>query len=234
VKTALVIRHVAFEDLGYWGDLLTARGYAAAYREAGSDDLASISPEGPAILVVLGGPISVNDGDLFPFLKTEIDLVRSRMRQDLPTLGICLGAQVMARALGSRVFPGPAKEIGWFPLTLTPAGLDHPMRHLGGEVTSVMHWHGETFDLPEGAALLASTPICRNQAFGVGRRGLGLQFHAEVTASGLERWYIGNIGELQATRLDLSELRATAARHAPALRAQGERFFNEWLDQIET
>lgn len=232
MKTALVLRHVAFEDLGYWSEILAGRGYSPVILEAGADDFAAVAPEGPDILIVLGGPISANDGELFPFLRAEMEILRARLKQDLPTLGVCLGAQLMAAALGAKVCPGLQKEIGWSPLALTPAGLDHPLRHLAGELTSVMHWHGETFDLPEGAALLASTPICKHQAFSVGRRGLGLQFHAEVTAAGLERWYIGNIGEVQALGISLSELRAAAARHAPALRAQGERFVHEWLDCV--
>src|ERR1700743_576111 len=119
-KTLLAIRHVAFEDLGGFEAPLAEAGYAIRYADMGVDAIAGFGA--PDLLVVLGGPIGVYEDDLYPWLKDEIALIAARLKAQKPTLGICLGAQLMARALGARVYPGRAKEIGWKPLTLTSAG----------------------------------------------------------------------------------------------------------------
>ena len=140
----------------------------------------------------------------------------------------------MAAALGADVYPGNrGKEIGWGPLTLTPSGAASALAHLAVERTRVLHWHGDTFDLPKGATLLASTERYRHQAFAYGASGLALQFHPEVTAKGLEAWFVGHTAEIAATPgIEVKALRAAAARHAPALARQGRAFFDAWLDSI--
>jgi GMP synthase (glutamine-hydrolysing) len=136
----------------------------------------------------------------------------------------------MARALGARVYPAGLKEIGWAPLDLTAAGRDSCLGRLAPG-TPVLHWHGDTFDLPAGAVHLAATPPCRNQAFGWERHGLALQFHLETTARGLERWYVGHAAEIAATPgVSVPELRAQAARHAAALLPQARACLAAWLD----
>lgn len=232
-KTARAIRHVLFEDLGTLESVLGAHGYAITYREAGMDDLAAIDPAGPDLLVVLGGPIGAYEEDAYPFVLDEVRLLERRLAADLPTLGICLGAQLMARALGSKVYPGPRKEIGWSPVRLTEAGRQSCLRFLAPEQTPVLHWHGDTFDLPSGAALLASTDVCENQAFAWGRTGLALQFHAEVTAKGLERWFIGHACEISATpSVSVAQLRRDTTRWAPTLEAHGPKAFDAWLRDL--
>jgi GMP synthase (glutamine-hydrolysing) len=227
-----VIRHLAFEDLGGFADVLTRRGCEIRYFDAGVDDFTRIDPVGSELLIVLGGPISSNEVDDYPFLEIEIDLLRRRIKADRPTLGICLGAQLIARALGARVYAGPVKEIGWSPLQLTPAARNTPMRHLNGENLSVLHWHGETFDLPDGALHLAASDKYPNQAFMLGRT-LALQFHVEVTAAGLERWFIGHTGEINQTDgISVKQLRADTAEHAQAMQRQGAVFFDEWLQSV--
>ena len=160
-KTAIVIRHVAFEDLGSMLPGLDQNGFHYDFVEAGYESLAKIEAD---LVVILGGPISVYDEDKYPFLRDEINMVERRMAAGKPTLGICLGAQIMARALGERVYPAPVKELGWEPLTLTSAGRDS-LRSFGPDRCSMFHWHGDTFDLPKGASLLASTAAVANQAF---------------------------------------------------------------------
>lgn len=228
----IAIRHLCFEDLGTFADILLQRGLTLRYLDAGIDDLAAVDPAAPALLVILGGPIGVNDGDDYPFLADEIALLQARLAADLPTLGICLGAQLIARALGSAVYPGPGKEIGWQPLQLTGAGRAGPMRHLDGALTSMLHWHGDTFDLPADATLLASTALCRHQAFARGNATLALQCHPEALSAQIERWLIGHTGEIAAAGLSVKALRQDTALHGPVLETQARRFFAEWLEGI--
>jgi GMP synthase (glutamine-hydrolysing) len=136
----------------------------------------------------------------------------------------------MARALGAPVYPGPTKEIGWGEVRLADAGLDSPLRHLAQ--TPVLHWHGDTFDLPIGAELLASTHAYVNQAFRVGPRVLGLQFHAEIVGGRLEQWLIGHASELATAGVNPQTLRAETARSAGALEEAGRRLFAEWLSGL--
>jgi len=230
MSNVLVIRHLSFEDLGHLGPLLEERGHQVRFVEAGQDDLGGIDSLSPDLLVVLGGPIGVYEEENYPFLTTEIALLQARLAAKRPTLGLCLGAQLMARALGARVYFSGRKEIGWAPLTLSKAGLRSPLRHL---TSPVLHWHGDTFDLPAGAEHLASTAQTLNQAFAVEGYGLGLQFHPEVTAAGLERWYIGHACEISGVPgLSVPALRAAAARHAGALAKAGRACFTEWLESV--
>jgi GMP synthase (glutamine-hydrolysing) len=228
MKTAAVIRHVPFEDLGAFASALQEAGYAIRYHEAGTGDLRSADLLQCEILFVLGGPIGAYEEDKYPFLCQELSVIESRLASGRPILGICLGAQLMARALGSRVYPGPAKEIGWAPIALSEAGRRSPVRHL--ESGPVLHWHGDTFDLPSGAELLVSTDVCRTQAFAYGKSGLAFQFHPEAEAKNLELWFIGHAVEISGVPgLSVNTLRADTARFAPAARERGLRCFSEWL-----
>ena len=232
LTTAAVIRHVAFEDLGILAPLLAARGIKARYVDAGIDDLAALERDEPGLLIVLGGPIAAYDGALYPFLAGEIGLIERRLSAGAPILGICLGAQLIAKAAGARVYPGAKKEIGFSPLTLTPEGEASCLKALGAADNLVLHWHGDTFDLPEGAERLASTPVTENQAFSLGRSVLALQFHMEAEPGTLERWLIGHTGEIAQTGLDVRALRADVARHGTAVAKAGEQAFTLWLDGL--
>src|SRR5215207_6706647 len=205
MQTVLAVRHVHFEHLGALEPLLAAAGYVVRYVEAPTANWQD--EKSPDLLVLLGGPISVNDDVDYPFLVGELAFVKQHLQQGRATLGLCLGAQLMARALGQRVFSMGHKEVGWSALAPTSACSVHPLRHLLYESLPVLHFHGETFDLPEGAELLASTALCQHQAFSLGPRALGLQFHPEVTAEQLESWWVGHTGELAQLRLSIPELR---------------------------
>ncbi len=229
MKRALAIRHVAFEDLGLLSRVLEARGYRPDYLDAGVDDLACARSEQGDLLVVLGGPIGAYEEERYPFLRDELRLIERYLRRQIPVLGICLGAQLIARALGARVYPGSAKEIGFAPIELTEAGGGSCLRHLRQVGDTVLHWHGDTFDLPSGTTRLASTTITPNQAFGAGERTLALQFHIEAEPKRMEQWFIGHACELAAAKIDVPALRAQARQHGDELRDAGASVLGEWL-----
>ena len=230
LKQAAAIRHVPFEDLGTFEPALRQAGYDVHYVEAGLDDLGAAGLDQADLLIVLGGPIGAYEDPSYPFLVDELALLERRLGADRPTLGICLGAQLIARALGGRVYPTGVKEIGWGPLTLSSAGQAGALRHLDG--FDVLHWHGDTFDLPDGCELLASTAVCRNQAFARGSNLLALQFHPEVDERGIERWLIGHACELAGAGIDPAALRARTREAAPALRPAGDALIAEWLHGV--
>jgi GMP synthase (glutamine-hydrolysing) len=231
MKIAAVIRHVHFEDLGAFATVLTQRGYAIRYHEAGIHDLHARGLQNCDLLIVLGGPIGAYEEDKYPFLLDEIKTVEKRLAAGLPLLGVCLGAQLIARALGARVYPGPAKEIGWASIELTPAGMEGVTRHLSGG--PVLHWHGDTFDLPHGAERLASTAICSNQAFGYKGATLAFQFHPEASGAHFERWLIGHAVEISGVPgLSVSTLRADTQRFAAEAACRGQQCLSEWLDGL--
>jgi|SRR5579859_3492995 GMP synthase (glutamine-hydrolysing) len=230
--SALAIRHVPFEDLGSFAPVLRERGFAVGYRDAGLDDLGARELVDADLLIVLGGPIGVYESKGYPFLKGEIAVVERRLRLGRPVLGLCLGAQIMAKALGARVYKGKRKELGWSPLGLTDAGRKSALAELGAR-TAVLHWHGDTFDLPRGAERLASTPLYPNQAYAWQSHGLALQCHIETTVRGLERWFIGHALEIATTRgLTLERLRRDTRRLGRRLEERGPRVLTAWLDGL--
>jgi GMP synthase (glutamine-hydrolysing) len=231
---ALALTHVPFEDLGSLRAALQQRGFHIEYAEATSLPFPGAAIQDADLLIVLGGPIGVYDVREYPFLESELSALRHRLEARKPTLGICLGAQLMAAALGARVYPGAnGAEIGWSPLK-APENVSIPS-WFGGLLNSdveVLHWHGDTFDLPDGASHLASSQLYPNQAFSIDNFALGLQFHPEVTAEGLERWYVGHTCELHGKGIDVATLRKEGQRKSPALLAASGIFWNEWLNYI--
>jgi GMP synthase (glutamine-hydrolysing) len=166
----LVLRHEPFEHLGSFAAALDEHQAAFAYRDLGEP----LEPDGFSRLILMGGPMSANDN--LPGLAEEIELIRRAVDADVPMLGICLGAQLIAKALGARVYRNPCKEIGWGPVHLTPAGRSDPLFCGVASPATWFHWHGETFDLPAVAEWLAYSEKCRHQAFRFGRRAYGIQF----------------------------------------------------------
>jgi len=180
-----VIRHVPFEGLGRIGPALEGAGLAWRYVDLFAGATAPDLSTTPA-LILMGGPMSANDGD--QYLKVEIRLIEAAAAAGKPVLGVCLGAQLIAKALGARVYRNPVKEIGWYPLRFTEAGAGDPLLAGLPDPCTVLQWHGETFDLPSGATHLACSDGCRNQAFRYGSHVYGLQFHLETTPDMIADW----------------------------------------------
>lgn len=232
-RHAVILSHLAFEDLGTLEAPLLERGFTLEFVEGAKAKFPLRQAQTCDLMVILGGPIGVYEQEEYPFLVDEIACIRERLEAGKPTLGVCLGAQLMAAALGARVYPGgQGAEIGWFPLeaagTKTPEWFE-PLLTRG---LAVFHWHGDTFDLPQGAQLLASSERYAHQAFAVGDFALGLQFHPEVTAEGLESWYVGHACELNHAGIAPTALRAESERLEGALARATERFWNGWLDGV--
>jgi GMP synthase (glutamine-hydrolysing) len=226
-RKALALRHVAFEHVGGWAETLDAQGYDLAYVEVGPRPLPLERVQACDLLIVLGAPIGVYETDAYPFLVEEIAAIGRRLAARRPTLGVCLGAQLMASALGARVAPGPGKEIGYAPVELLPAAKGSPLAAIEG--LSVLHWHGDAFDLPRGAERLAATALCPNQAFRLGDWALALQFHIEADPEAIESWLIGHTVELAKAVIDPRAIRADARRYGPAVAAAGRRVLDAWL-----
>lgn len=231
-KRATALRHVCFEHLGSFGAVLGDRGFDVRTLEAGVDDLTA-PDEPPDLLVVLGGPIGAYEEAVYPSLSDELRLIEAQLAAGKPLLGICLGAQLIARALGARVTPGAAKEIGWAPVRPTAEGRASVLAPLADNDWHVLHWHGDVFELPAGAVRLASTEIAENQAFALGTNVLGLQFHVETLAAEIEHWLIGHTVEIAAAPgVEVADLRRDTARWGPGLEKAGRRCFELWLDAV--
>lgn len=230
-RTAIAVRHVPFEDLGLLAPLLTERGYETTLLDAGIDELDADRIAAADLLIVLGGPIGVYDDDRYPFLRTSKAVIAERLARGGATLGVCLGAQLLAEALGAPVRPTGAVEIGYAPLALTPEGTDSVLAPLDGE--RVLHWHGDEFAIPSGAHSLARTPGFPHQAFAVGRT-LALQFHLEADHRAMERWLIGHAHELHHHGIDPRTIREEAQTYGPRLESLARTVLDRWLDEVET
>lgn len=184
----LVLRHVPHEHLGTIAIALGLRNLAYKYVNFYEDTIPNLSIDGSSALIILGGPMNVYETDKYPFLEKEDKLIKTAIEKDIPVLGICLGAQLIAKSLGAQVTKNNEKEIGWYPLIVTDEGSkDNLLKHLNVEET-VFQWHGDTFEIPKGATRLAESPLCLNQAFRFGSNIYGLQFHIEVTPDMILEW----------------------------------------------
>lgn len=227
----LVLQHVPHETLGILEPLFAEAGltwqYVALFEQIPKD----LPIEDVAGLVVLGGPMNVDQVDRYPYLEREPGWIRRAIDRELPTLGLCLGSQLIAKTLGARVRTNKVKEIGWYPLELLPAAADDRLFGGFGPRQTVFQWHGDTFDLPEGAVLLASSPGCRHQAFRFGRAAWGLQFHVEVTAAMVEAWLDEpeNRGEVEALDyIDPAVIRSCLPEDLPKTKAWGRQLLSRF------
>ena len=183
----VVFQHLACEHPGIWREFLREDGADVRTVELDAGDAIPSLDESDALLV-FGGPMNVDEHHRFPWLAPETAAIRDAALGGLPVFGVCLGAQLLARALGARVTKNPEPEVGLLPVQLTNAGASDPLFVGWPRQAPVVQWHSDTFALPAGATLLATSPACRHQAFRYGSRAYGLQFHPEVTADMVAEW----------------------------------------------
>jgi GMP synthase (glutamine-hydrolysing) len=189
------LQHVPHEGIGTMEEWIRQKKYSLSYtRLFANDPLPDINEID--WLLVMGGAMSVNDGDTIPWLKKEKQYVKLAIDAGKTVLGFCLGSQMIANVLGARVYKNPCKEIGWFDLDLTGEGFASRAFSRFPRRLKVLQWHGETFDLPQGCTLVATSPYCKNQAFVFNERVIGMQFHLEVTREDVQSWTVNAANEL--------------------------------------
>ncbi|MFQ5665545.1 MAG: gamma-glutamyl-gamma-aminobutyrate hydrolase family protein [Candidatus Binatia bacterium] len=233
MRKILVCQHVPFEILGTLDPLFKAAGMRIRYVNFGRHPDAQPSLDGYGGLVVLGGPMSVDQVDRHPHLITELALIRKAIDRNMPVLGICLGAQLIAKALGSAIHRNPEKEIGWYDVSPTASGREDPLLSHFRSCEKLFQWHGDTFATPEGAVHLASSPTCATQAFRYGRNVYGFQFHLEADERLIERWlrtpvFRREIESLHG-RISTERIRHETREHIGRLKQLSDRTFGEFV-----
>lgn len=218
---ALVIKHVRREGPGTLGEFLKGRGVDLDIREMEDGDALPAGLDRYGLLIVMGGPMNVDEEDAFPFLAGEIELIQEASERDVPMMGICLGSQLLCKAAGGRVTANPEKEIGWYEIELTPEGRNDPLFEGLPRAFPVFQWHGDTFSIPEGGVNLAASSACARQALRVGRRAYGLQFHVEVDGVMIRDWIDAGGDELAplASAITADAILRDVPARIPALRA---------------
>jgi GMP synthase (glutamine-hydrolysing) len=226
--TILVVQHVACETLGTIELALRSQGLSFRYLRVHEGDAVPPQLGDEAGLIVMGGPMSVYDHGRLPHLAQEMRLVESALELRRPVLGVCLGSQLLAHVLGARVYPGQAMEIGWHWVQLSPAAKQDLTWESAPEQFYGFHWHGDAFDLPSGATLLASSELTPHQAFRFGASAYGILFHMEVTASEIDELAAAFPDDLHQGGTSDAELRESTQRHLPQLSDVGKGIFGGW------
>lgn len=225
----VVLEHVAWEHLDQWGPTLESAGMRGACLYAGDKLPALEDVQG---VVVMGGSMNVYEEEAYPFLAPENAFIREALRLGIPYLGVCLGAQLLAKALGARVYANPVREIGYYRIECTEKPLGDPLLAGLPKHFTALQWHGDTFDLPPGARLLATSPTCRNQAFRYGRNAYGLQFHLEVGPEMVADWCARYPEELEPFSLSPATLVAAAQQQEAALGPLRQQIMKNFLDIV--
>lgn len=232
----LVFQHVAAEPLGTLDARIRARGHRIRFHNFQRDPDAQPSIDRYRGLIVLGGPMNVDEQHRYPHLKTELKAIEAALHQGKPVLGICLGAQLLAHVLGGPVRRHERHEIGWYDLHTTDAGRSDPVLGVLGEQAPVFQWHGRTYGLPRGAVHLARTETCEQQAFRWDHNAYGFQFHLEADAAMIDRWLTipAYREELEAAGLghDAESIRASTGEAIARMQPLAESVFNGFLDLV--
>lgn len=231
-KQALIIRHVPYEGVAGYRDPIEAAGYHVDRIDVSDPAFSTLDLREPDLLIMMGGPMGVYEQDQHPWITCQLRRLAHRLEADRPTLGVCFGAQMMAAALGARVYPGPVKEVGFHPVSVHDHAIDGPLRHLVG--VPILHWHGDTFTLPQGVDLIASSHVYDHQAFRRGNNLLALQFHAEMGQDPrFDAWIEEWPGSVIEAGGDEASLRAAHDVHGPGAVAAGRAMIAEWLTALD-
>lgn len=227
MSSALIIRHTPYEGIAGFRQPVEEAGFVIDRVDVTDPAFPAIDFLGPDLVVLMGGPMGVYEREAHPWIDCEIARLALRIAAGRPTLAVCLGAQMVAAAMGARVFPGPVREIGFAPIILNEAGARSPLRHIAG--VPVLHWHGDTFDVPEGVELLA-TSAAYPQAFRRGANLLALQCHPEMGEDPrVEAWLADSGDHLREAGTDAERIRLDYAAKGPAAVAAGRTMIREWL-----
>lgn len=233
MSEVLVLQHAAPEGPAAIGDALQRRGVGMKVIRLDQVIALPGSMEGAAGLVVMGGPMAVYEEDQFPYIPAELQLIESALDAGLPILGVCLGSQMLAAALGSRVYPSGNKEIGWHEVRLTRnAAKDELWRGIDDRFMG-FHWHGDIFDLPKGATPLASSALTEHQAFRAGKNAYGLLFHLEVGEPQVRDFVNAFAAEMGAAGIPTAPILDGIAPHLKALQHIGTQVFNRWVGLLD-
>ena len=227
------LQHLAAEPLGTIGDALENRGIEANYIRVFEGETVPNDMNGASGLVVMGGPMGVYEQKEYPFLADEIRLIESALTTAKPVLGICLGSQLIAAALGAEVKKAMRKEIGWFPVSLTKAASEDRVFSDVQESFKAYHWHGDEFDVPTGARSLATSAQTQCQAFAYGNTAYGFLFHLEATQTIVEEMTRGFSDELVEEKIDAGEILDQTRRHLTGFQSIAASVFGRWASLIE-
>jgi GMP synthase (glutamine-hydrolysing) len=233
MKKLLVLQHVSHEILGTLNPLLKRAGFRIRYVNFGRHPDAEPSLDGYHGMIVLGGPMSVNEPRKHPHLRTELKLIEDAMRREIPVLGICLGAQLIAKALGAEVYPSGDKEIGWYDVSPTSQAGEDPLLADFREREKLFQWHGDTFDVPHTAVHLASSELCSNQAFRYTTNVYAFQFHLEVDEPMIHRWLRAPENRIEIAglrgKIDPERIHIETREHLDRLHELSDRVFSEFI-----
>ncbi len=233
----LVFQHVPYEPLGTLDPLLKEAGFRIRYVNFGRDPHQRPSLEKYEALIVLGGPMNAHQIDTYPNLVTEVEVIREAVEAGMSVLGICLGAQLLAKALGGQVARNEEREIGWCEVELTEAGQSDPVISGFAKTQMVFQWHEDGIALPAGVEILATSPASPVQAFRYGEQAYGFQFHLEVNASLVERWLTVPANQpmlaAEVGRVDPEEIRQQTDERIGALQELSRQTFSRWIERFE-
>ena len=231
----IIIKHIGIEGPGTIADFLNDNNIPYKVIDIFNGESLPDSCSDTSAIITLGGPMNVYEEDKYPFLKKEDEFLKEAIEKDLPTLGFCLGAQLIAKAKGAIVMKAPEKEIGWFKISLDRNGTHDPLFRDFPRGIDVFQWHGDTFEIPDGAIKLAESELCPNQAFRIGNNVYGLQFHIEVTGEMIQQWIDSYRDEINSLKdlVNPDQIITDTASKSASYRTQARKFYSNFFKLVK-